>query len=460
MKNAGSLLLNLGIFELKTFEEFSNSVNLIFTLDHSGRNGNGFFQTIFDENSQVLSLPWLHYVYSYFINQFGDKEILTREDALSFINSNQYLQLFFRLKLTAANVDLLKRMGACQNVRLNRVLAKKSLNALIADQVSRKSLFLSIYYSIAVGLGRDTSSIKYFIMTDSISLRSENVLSGYKGLILDLVQRDFADFKFVHLIRDPRAGFASSVQQFTNQNGNSYAIRHENLGVSLNNLIKGKFDWDSSWVFGFWMLYFFQTFRAVQAASNRLNVQRITVKNEVLNLDFKSGTANLCSLLQIERSPRWNNGFTPTMFGKDWRGAGAYNPLYVRVDCPILKYDKSEDIARSAAPNKIVTTRWKTRLKGNEQKLVEILFGEELREYGYPYTLRKRARLYKFLYFLTMIWLPVSGEIPRFGWWIDIRSVTKKTGLFTRLILITFGPFLYVFWRLAFLYRLFQLKRI
>ena len=49
------------------YEDFSKKVNLMLLIDHAGRAGNVFFLTIFDNHPEVISCPWIHYIYSYII---------------------------------------------------------------------------------------------------------------------------------------------------------------------------------------------------------------------------------------------------------------------------------------------------------------------------------------------------------------------------------------------------------
>ena len=74
------------------FRRFRQSVNLMLVIDHAGRAGNGFFQTIFDKHPQVVVCPWIHYIYSYIIEEFGDKETLSCEEVQEFLATND---LFF-----------------------------------------------------------------------------------------------------------------------------------------------------------------------------------------------------------------------------------------------------------------------------------------------------------------------------------------------------------------------------
>ena len=66
--------------EIGEFKDFLKNVCPLYVIDHAGRAGNGFFQTLFDEHPEVLSIPWIHYCTSYFISEFGHaKEVDSRK---------------------------------------------------------------------------------------------------------------------------------------------------------------------------------------------------------------------------------------------------------------------------------------------------------------------------------------------------------------------------------------------
>ena len=66
----------------KEFRNFSNRTNLLLLIDHSGRAGNGFFMTTFDNHPEVLSCPLMHYMYSYANALFGRKKTISSSQVI------------------------------------------------------------------------------------------------------------------------------------------------------------------------------------------------------------------------------------------------------------------------------------------------------------------------------------------------------------------------------------------
>ena len=77
------------------FEAFSKNVGLLLLIDHAGRAGNAFFQTIFDKHPEVATCPWIHYVYSGLTDRFGDRNEYTAQEAIGFIESNLYVSTIY-----------------------------------------------------------------------------------------------------------------------------------------------------------------------------------------------------------------------------------------------------------------------------------------------------------------------------------------------------------------------------
>src|SRR3979409_528819 len=77
------------------FEVFARRGNLIVAIDHSGRAGNGVFQAIFDQHPEVLTCPWMHYVYSYIETEFGSPGILDCARAGDFLTTKTYFRYVY-----------------------------------------------------------------------------------------------------------------------------------------------------------------------------------------------------------------------------------------------------------------------------------------------------------------------------------------------------------------------------
>ena len=246
------------------FENFRKQVNLMLVIDHAGRAGNGFFQTIFDTHPDVIVCPWIHYVYSYIIQKFGDKETLNCNELLNFWPTTVYFSLIYG-RLDESKADLITKMGGNPKACIDRLKVKSAFDQKLMNSktISRHDFICLIFYSFAIGIQKDLNDIKFILCTDSISLKHETLQTGYSGKVIDAALLDFPEAKLIHLERDPRAGFASSNHQFINQLGNMYGLSYSNFWSRLKLIHKRQLNWDSFFVFGFWMLYFRETYQAM-----------------------------------------------------------------------------------------------------------------------------------------------------------------------------------------------------
>ena len=398
----------------KEFSKFSENTNLLLLIDHAGRAGNGFFQTIFDSHPEVITCPWIHYIYSSLTDFFENKDEYTKNEALAYIDSNPYLQTVFE-DLTEENKEFILKMGGNVDASIDRNKVKETFLELIygSDIVLRKDLILMIYFSFMKGRALDTSRVKYILTADSISLRSESLHSGYSGKIIDFAANDFKNLIVIHLLRDPRAGFTSSVHQFVNQLGNIYGLKLNNFFNRIKRMILLDFDWDSVFVYGFWILYFKETFLTIERKKSEAIANFLEIKNENINLNFKDTLKDLSEDLGVSYLDLWNEDkdFIPTMLSKPWTGTGAYNPNYSKPN--ILEADPTSLIGKLAGPNKFVTQRWRERLPFRDVTIIEYEFRKEIEKYGYNFTQGKSP---SFLRSRVKFCLPLMGEIPNLGW--------------------------------------------
>jgi hypothetical protein len=440
---------------MKSFDQFTDSTNIIFMVDHAGRAGNAFFQTIFDTHPQVISCPWMPYVYSYIIDEFDCDGIIDSSRALLFWSNSRYFSLLYS-DLNDENIAFIKKMGGDPRSQVNRPLLRREFSNILLRKrvISRKDLILAVYYSFAMSINKDLDDIKYILCPDSISLKSETAITGFTGKIIDLVVSDFPEAKLIHLERDPRAGFASSTHQFINQYGNMYGLKRNNLFTILNNNLRCNHHWDSSFVFLFWLIYFKQTYRSICNKKNDYLHLFSTVKNEDLNLNFTNTMRDLSVSLDIAFISDWHDAFVPTMIGLPWKGTGAYNSNYQTATSGPLQNDPPHISSRVTGPNKYVTERWKSRLKRNEIRILEYIFREELLSFSYP-LLTPAAKSSLSPKLLLAILLPFSGEFPSFEWIYAGFRISPKE-LSNRIFYILALPLLYLSGRLSFLKILIQ----
>ena len=436
------------------FEAFSKNVGLLLLIDHAGRAGNAFFQTIFDKHPEVVTCPWIHYVYSGLTDRFGDRNEYTAQEAIGFIESNLYVSTIYH-DLSSESRHFISKMGGDADAVLDRKVIRETIRSYLRTEksISRRTIILLIYFSFLKGRNLDTSKIKYMLTADSISLRSESLHSGYSGKIVEFAKDDFENFKLLHLLRDPRAGFTSSVHQFVNQLGNMYGINQTNFFNRFFKMLVLKLDWDSYFVFGFWILYFKETFKTIEKIKSKIPNCFVEIKNEDLNLRFSNTLGELSKTLDISFLDSWsqNEKFVPTMLGVPWLGTGAYNNSYSQDN--ILKGDHKSILGKIAGPNKYVTRRWRDRLPKRDLNVIEYEFKDEITLYDYKFVTNKKptklnARL--------SLFLPLMGEIPSISWFLKAQ---EQINYKNKIIFFLSLPITYLFSRLSFLILLAKLDK-
>ena len=435
------------------FRDISGTLNLIFVFDHVGRSGNGFVLGIFDQHSQVGTSHWVHYVYSYLITEFGDAPDLDSERVCTFMIENSYFQYVFR----DLNDDIAKHIykaGGDPDTRYDRRLCRDIFRAIVLEKpvISRREVVVAAYYATLAGMGRDISALRYIMVADSVSLRTEHVMAGFSGRVMNAALHDFPQMKAISLVRDPRAMFASNRHQFVNALGNMYGIVPGNAWRKLRELWRCDFHMYST-VWPFWLAYGAETTRCIYKLRRNFAASFRVLRNEDLNLQFVPTMELVSRWLDIEMLPEWRlgEGFVPTSMGSPWKGTGAYNSRYQPKVNGMLSNDSQRVAERSAGPNRHVTERWRSKLGPYEMRLLDILFAEELHDLGYePVTGTPAASRS----FLACLLRPFRGEVPTFSWiWRGLREGYAEAG--RRLYYALVFPAHYVVARLA-IYRLYR----
>jgi hypothetical protein len=420
----------------------ASSVNLIASIDVSGRGGNIFFLSIFDRHPAVAGCALIQYSYSYIEAQFGETQIIPAGDAHKFLTDSAYSRLLYHPP-TGVVGDMISRLGGDPNTPFDRAAFRRMIDEffLSREVVSRRDLVAVPMLAYAAALGRDLDLIRYIIVGDAISTRSEHVVTGFSGRLIDTVLEDFSDARIVRLIRDPRATFASPRHQFVNSFGNMYAVKPGNYFSRLRDLLKANLTMENGTVYLYWLTYIKQAEVSARRKLHEHSGNFLTVLNEDLNTNFPVAMEKLANWLGISFEADWHsNGFVPTVMGAPWLGTGAYNSRYQRAVNGPLPNDPDTVASKVTGPNEYVTRRWRTRLGPREIELIERLFRQEMEEYGYP-VLYDKPRTGDLSSLLRTSLLPFVGELPsiawlRRGWNLGLREFGRR--LFYA---VTFPPF-------------------
>lgn len=447
-------LIRMYIMTIKIIiEQALDRLNLACVIDHSGRAGNAFFLTTFDQHPEILACPLLHYSYSYLISTFKQTNI-PADEARTFLKQTSYFRLLCQPQ-EKENKALIYRMGTDDQVTIE----SDKMNQLVDDyfknkqQITRRELALLPFIFYAIAHGRNLAKFKYVLVSDAISLRDENVHTGYSGRVIDEIVSDFPQAKLIHLVRDPRATFASPRHQYVNWLGNMYALRFGNFFSRLSALWQKRLTMDNGCVYLFWLLYLAQSAKTIARKKKQYASHFITIKNEDLNTNFYPTVLSICEWMQTTLAPNWEQQpFIPTILGYPWHGTGAYNSRYQTVTDGLLKNESSQVSKTIAGPNTYVTQRWRKRLKKNEIILLESLFREELAFYKYPFLYNRQGKTAA-----RLALLPFEGELPMPGWIKQGFQTSLKEGLQRVFYGFAFVPF-YISSRIVLLDYVFRKK--
>lgn len=437
---------------LNAIQNKIQEINIAAVLDYSGRGGNAFFLTIFDQHPEVLCCPLMHYTYSYLVTEFGDQAEVEAQVAKTFLKEKSYFRLLYD-ESSEQTRDLIYRIGLDPELGMT-VVNRQLLHELFEqyfvnrDLVTRKELALLPFLLYAAAIGRDLSKVKYVLVSDALSLRTENVTASFSGRVIDVLLLDFPKAKLIDIVRDPRATFASPRHQYVNAFGNMYALKIGNFLSRMGSLITRNIRQENSCVYLFWLMYIMQAYRTLNLKKLQYKEFFFTVKNEDLNLNFVQTLDKIVDYLKVNFLENWKaEPFQPTILGYPWKGSGAYNNRYQPNAFGPLDNDSDEVASKSIGPNKYVTERWKSRLTRREIELTERLFYDQLSDFKYEsfYDSRKRSDL---LCLIRTCLLPFQGEFPTFAWIKNGLKISRKELIERLYYTITFFPF-YIMSRLV-----------
>lgn len=416
-------------------------LNLACVIDHSGRAGNAFFLTVFDQHPEIIACPLMHYTYSYVITHF-DSQNIPAPEAHRFLSQTAYFRLLYSPQ-NPENKKLAHRMGMDDSTIIYEDKIKQYTDSFCnsRDSITRKELAILPFIIYGLAHGRDLSKVEYILVSDAISLRHENVNTGYSGKIVDAIIEDFPKAKLINLVRDPRATFASPRHQFVNWLGNMYALKPGNFYSRMKDLWTKNLSMDNTCVFLFWLLYLAQSARAITQKKKQFPEHFLNVRNEDLNKNFLPTVTLICEWLGTTIDQRWTSkAFEPTILGTQWHGTGAYNSRYQTITNGRLQNESDAISKKIAGPNAYVTQRWQKELNKREIRLIERLFCEELKFYNYPILYDNQNDSDKKNY-LSSALLPFEGELPTIQWLMNGARESLKEGWERLYYCFSFFPF-------------------
>lgn len=424
--------------ELSLAEQFERlkTARVLMVFDHA-RAGNAFFKRIFDRHPEVLCIPVVSYLYNRTVSQYLEgAETAEGSVILRRILGDGEIHRIVSELTPEAEQDII-RYGDDPNARVDRAKVGRILAELLQDrrEVTRHDILTAIFLAHAIGVGEDTSRVKY-LLTDASPHNDVGDGERLNRRLFDAIKKD--PVRIVHLVRDPRASFASIRHQYVNQFGVMYPIRSRKI-------------WQTAKCNCVWMWTLKYTAGGARAMAEFRGefapLDWFLVRNEDLNLDFQNTMRKLTAWLDVDWHEPWSApDYVPTSYGIPHKGVSGYTRMYNRnEDGPIE--NEPDEKARFPGPNVEVTRRWRRMLRAREVKILEAVYYEEMKEHGYVFdhvrddASRKRA--------LFSALLPFGGEFPtRMRWWTSRKRLDKK------LVFLLFFPFSYALARLSF-YRMY-----
>jgi len=104
------------------------------------------------------------------------------------------------------------------------------------------------------------------------------------------------------------------------------------------------------------------------------------------------------------------------MLGTPWKGTGAYNSRYQTNHSGPLENDPLEVAEKISGPNAYVTQRWRTKLAPHEARLIDLLFREPMRLYGYKPIMPLPSPEATNPAIVKCLMRPFRGEFPGLDW--------------------------------------------
>lgn len=423
---------------VKNIREVAGRVNLLLLIDHGGRAGSNFFQCLFDQHQSLIFCPLVHYVYSYWDDQFGMKDQVDGQDAIKFISDHSYFRLLYQEPKGEIG-KLITKIGGDVNAEFNRPKFRNLIKRLFTKGAlyTRREVITFSLLAYAECRGVELGKIKYVGVNEAISLRGEDLFNGFSGRHLKQAHADFPQVTFLALLRDPRAQFASTRHQMINEMGNNYGLKFGNWWSSWQKLMLNEISLDNGPAH-FCLLYQIAAFKALINEWRCSDAKWLFIKNEDINTKFLPTITALCNELSISPEHSWardGDDFKVTMLGAPWAGTGAYSSRYQTVTTGPLENDSFKDVRKMLGPNKYVTERWKSRLPKAEKYLLERMFKLEIELFSYPIFFEKKVVLQTLIYSLQ----PYLGELPNRKWLTtSIGSSISANRLFYT---VTFLPF-------------------
>lgn len=308
----------------------ANNPELVFL---SGSRGSGveFIHSILDSHPQVLAIPF-PLMFHYFWRLYGHQIPKNLDTLFDLICQETGLAMVLNNYQAPDNAYMLNDGRTSKLLHIDLVLFRQSFKEKLYEKnIDRRNTFMAIYQSYAVAIGQKWSEIRIVLENSHNTFFHNEILE------------DFPDARFISPLRDPHAIFAS--------------CRKGRFGDVYEGLPESSI-----------LMHLYQTFINQETYSKILGKQRyLVIKNEEIHAKKEKTIRDLAIWLGIDFKEIL---MTSTFAGSPWEGNSAYGKKLT----PNLK-----------TANVDTTQRWKRELRKREVILVEFLFADFIRSYGYSF---------------------------------------------------------------------------
>ncbi|MCA9394936.1 MAG: sulfotransferase [Candidatus Omnitrophica bacterium] len=303
----------------------------------AGRTGSSFLHTLLDSHPEVLMLPMELSFYRMW-DRLGCDQVKDAEEMVRRWTEQS------KLAKLADNVNY--GIDGSTNAYTScdfPIFRDRFLCLLRETSLSRRDVFYAIHRAYADATGGDLSRYQ--------------VIIEFSAIYIDIGRavEDFREPRFIQVVRDHRATYASIKQHFLNTRRGLFNLRGKTLEQKLS-LIR---------IFN----NFIRTINKLRAGFAALPADHVLyVKQEDLHLNLEPTMREVAGWLQIAYEPCLLHS---TLAGHPWQGNSAFGKAVA-----------------GATPE--VTRRWMTTLSPQEIRVIEYVFGDDMERFGYAYSAARR----------------------------------------------------------------------
>lgn len=410
--------------QIKAAFERVRETPVMLIMDHS-RAGNVFFMRLFDQHPSIFCVPFVNYFFSSALSILDKERICDFKTAIEILNDSDFGEIYRDIDEGARRK--FNRMGDDIDGPIDRAMVRHVIEITLSDkpEITIRDVVTAYNLAYAIGTSQSLADRAYILMADSLT-DAPSPLRAY-------FDEAYADSRIIHLVRDPRACFASVRHQYVSQHGSMYPVTRS-------------FSRDMTFGYGGVWLYAIVSAlggaRALRAWEKSCSPHRFRrIRNEDVNIKFVDTMRDLSEWLDVPFNDRWSDeDYFPTSNGRPWLGISAYSANYTLHDSRELS---EADKRLLPKPNREVTERWKKRITRSELALVEALVHDEMSVMGYT---AQNSQSPRSTFATLMLSLPLfRDEWPTLNF-ADVRGHKEKT--VERLFRPVLLPFMYIFSRI------------